>query len=290
MVIAELCAAADSILEAADIADREFDRQCIFEDIGGMTRAYCYAHSHEEVSPQKQEAILAAVKKRAEGCPLQYILGAWEFYGQRLKVGEGVLIPRADTEALVEAVLARLNRSRPVRIIDLCSGSGCIAAALAHNLPDNAEIFAVEKYDRAYSYLRENVGKFPNVKPIKGDVLDRGQAEEFNGKNRVDCIVSNPPYLTAEDMTVLQKEVRYEPETALYGGEDGLYFYREIITLWCDYLRIDGLIAFEIDPEQESDVGEMLVKNGFEDCFTRQDGSGSVRVIGGYRKTITPKK
>lgn len=296
MVISELCAEVKNILETAHIPDSGFDSRCIIEDIGGYSYSYCCTHSGEEADPHKAERSLSAAHRRAGGYPLQYILGEWEFYGLRFKVGEGVLIPRPDTEALVDAAVSRLNAMPPAAgqrllAIDLCSGSGCIAAAMAKSLGNAAELIAVEKSSDAFPYLVENIRRnSPEVKLLKGDVfdgrlLDNFLAEDDPGEYRaVDCIVSNPPYLTAADMNALQTEVSYEPHSALYGGDDGLKFYRVIITLWSVILRIGGLMIFEIDPGQEQDVRTLFECADFERIFTEKDASGSVRVIGAYKR------
>ena len=143
--------------------------------------------------------------------PLQYIFGQWEFYGLNFKVGPGVLIPRADTEVLADKALELIKNKKSPRVLDLCTGSGCIAVAIAKTRSD-AAVTAVEKYEAALDYARQNVKRngVNNVTLLAGDVLEAAAAE-----GRYDLIVSNPPYITAADMKKLQPEVTYEPETAL---------------------------------------------------------------------------
>lgn len=286
MTVTQLSKQIDGILK--DIPDRSFDKFCIMEDIGGMTREMCLIHPENEVSDDTAQKVTKAAQKRAEGYPLQYILGQWEFFGRQFRVGEGVLIPRPDTEVLIEEVLSRLSRSQKHRIIDLCSGSGCIAVTLAKEL-EGSEVYAVELSGDAFPYLAENVKRNDaNVKLLRGDVMNGAIMENFRDPEEpdeyigIDCIVSNPPYLTEQEMNELQREVTYEPKKALYGGMDGLQFYRVIARLWKEVLAPDGLMIFEIGSEQAEDVRDILASCGFGNIFTANDATGAVRVIGGY--------
>ena len=168
------------------------------------------------------EELKKAIERRIKGEPLQYILGEWEFYSLPFIVGEGVLIPRPETELLVD--LALKYATKESKIIDLCSGSGAIAIAIAKNT--GASLFALEKYEKALNYLEKNIAlNKANVKVIKEDLFNFEPSEKF------DIIISNPPYIKKADLASLQKEVRFEPMTALDGGEDGLIFYRHIAKL-----------------------------------------------------------
>lgn len=220
------------------------------------------------------------IQRRKQGEPLQYILGQWEFYGLPFFVGDGVLIPRQDTETLVEDTLQRLNGIESPVICDLCSGSGCIAIALSKEV-STKKIYAVEKSSKALQYLERNI-KLNNadVSLISGDVIEKETAQRVP---MLDCIVSNPPYLTKTDMENLQKEVAFEPEMALKGGNDGLYFYRKITQIWKDSIKQNGFIAYEIGQGQHDDVKEILKENGFKDIFMTKDLCGIIRVVGGYR-------
>ena len=249
-----------AILKAGGIPDAELEAQWILEDI-----------------PDADDALEIA-QKRAEHQPLQYLLGAWEFYGLRMQVGEGVLIPRADTETLVEAALERLRQTPVPKIADLCTGSGCIAIALKAQRQD-AVVCGVEKSEAALVYARKNAEMLRLDVPVyEGDVLDAQTAARFS---ELDAIVSNPPYLTAEDMQQLQEEVRYEPEAALDGGADGLRFYREITRLWRHALKDGGLLCYEAGIGQAGDVSEILAENGFVSIETVCDLNGIERVICG---------
>ena len=284
MTINELSARLDSIL--TDVPDKDFDKMCLMEDLCGVTREQMMIHPDKKLSEAAVNAAVKGARRRAAGYPLQYILGKWEFYGRSFKVGEGVLIPRPDTEVLIDETIARLGREKTYGILDLCSGSGCIAVTLAKELPKSS-LYAVELSAEAFPYLAENVrANCADVKLLKGDVMNGALLENFRTAEKsyldIDCIVSNPPYLTDKEMEVLQKEVTFEPETALYGGTDGLKFYRVIACLWKELLKKDGLMIFDVGTEQAEEVRQILSDNGFTDIFTANDATGGVRVIGGY--------
>ncbi len=288
MTVKELYREIEKIL--ADIPDGSFDADCIMEDIGGFSKEVRLAYPERNADEAVCARVVTAARKRALGYPLQYILGRWEFYGMPFMVGEGVLIPRPDTETLAEEVIKRINAMglNAPRIIDLCSGSGCIAVAAAKNIR-GAVVYAAELSGDAFPYLSQNVRlNGANVRLIRGDVMNGALMDNFrNGEtgetNYFDCIVSNPPYLTDKEMHSLQTEVTYEPDIALYGGIDGLNFYRVISCLWKEVLRDGGLLIFEIGSEQEGAVKNILSDNGFEDIFSVRDAGGNVRVAGGYK-------
>lgn len=253
------------ILRAGGIEDAELEAKWILED----------ADSAEQARELAQ--------RRAAHEPLQYLLGTWEFYGLTLRVGPGVLIPRADTETLVDAVLERLNRVPAPAIADLCTGSGCIALALKSQRPD-ASVCGVECSAEALRFAAENRELLnADVRFVQGDVLDVQSARAWNN---LDCIVCNPPYLTAEDMQHLQEEVRYEPEAALDGGADGLHFYREITRSWKDALKPGGILAYEVGIRQAADVAAILKENGFTEIGAVRDLNGIERAVLGAKEQI----
>lgn len=253
----------------------DFETTCIFQDMLG--EKFPMLAPKELVPDDKAEKILSLSKRRSEGYPLQYLLGQWEFWGCNFKVGEGVLIPRPDTETLVEQVLdiCRREKLTAPKIADLCSGSGCIAAALQKELP-NAEVYAVELSDKAIFYLEQNIelNGCGSIHIIKGDVLKDETAQQII---ELDILVCNPPYLTARDMSELESEVRYEPGSALFGGEDGLDFYRRLTSLWRTSIKNGGYIAYEFGMGQHDAVKDILEKNGFADTELRRDAGGIIR-------------
>ena len=219
-------------------------------------------------------------KRRINGEPLQYILGEWEFYGKPIKVGKGVLIPRQDTETLVDIVKQKIKGKNNLTLIDLCSGSGCIAVALAGD--EFKDIYCVEKSPEAFKYLVENIKlNSCNAKAVLDDVLEQ---RVIDSMPMADVITCNPPYLTQDDMENLQKEVGFEPSDALFGGEDGLDYYRDIIRLWKNKLNENGLMIFEIGIGQEDEVMSVMIQHGFKDVRVKSDLCGVNRCVFGFRR------
>ena len=234
----------------------------------------------KEVSSEISTKCIELAKQRANGEPLQYLISEWEFYGIPIKVGQGVLIPRADTETLVDIAIKLASSN--AKIVDLCAGSGCISAAIAKNLP-NSHITAIELSTQAISYAKKNLLPFQNnVNILNYDVLNKTIPKKFQN---IDIIVCNPPYLTLEDMSNLQDEVKFEPSMALYGGVDGLLFYKQISKIWKESLKKDGWIVFEIGHSQKSDVLNILKQNEFINTKSIKDLSGNSRVVIGQNPT-----
>jgi release factor glutamine methyltransferase len=279
---AELFAEVRRLAAVRDEETADFDASCILQDLLGEKNPMF--SPKEPVPDEKAAEILVLARKRSEGFPLQYLLGQWEFWGCNFKVGEGVLIPRPDTETIVEQVLDICRREglTAPKIADLCSGSGCIAVALKKELP-KAEVYAVELSEKALSYLRQNteLNGCGDIKIIGGDVLRSETARQITG---LDILVSNPPYLTSQDMRELMTEVRHEPESALFGGEDGLDFYRALTELWKASIKDGGYIAYEFGLGQHDAVKDILEKNGFDDVELKRDGGGIIRTASAIKK------
>lgn len=291
MTNGELFLLIKNTLNNGENPDFEFDSRCIFEDITGLSALDLALNREKEADGAAAEKALKLAKRRSEGYPLQYLLGEWEFYGLRFKVGEGVLIPRPDTEILVETVINHFAAKKQTdpEIADLCSGSGCIAVALQKSMP-LSRVTAVELSSEAMPYLTANIQRNEaKVQIIKGDVTDGRLLDNFadpdspGDHRQIDCIVSNPPYLTAEEMLELQKEVAFEPASALDGGADGLKFYRIISCLWKEVLKEGGLLAFEIGFEQGEAVSELLRSSGYGDVKVIKDLGGNDRVVTGIK-------
>jgi len=214
-----------------------------------------------------------ALRRREAGEPLQYILGEWEFYGYPLKVGPGVLIPRPETELLVDLA----KEYKPRLVLDLCAGTGCVGIALAKEL--RCKVIAVEKYDEAIGYLKRNIelNKLENkVEVIQENVLSHSGPLPINDKT---AIVVNAPYLSQKEMENLQKEVTYEPKTALYGGgKDGLDFYREFFHEWRFNLNYAGFVACEVGDGQAEKVCELMRKIGLNPKI-KQDYNKLDRIV-----------
>ena len=268
-----------AILKANGIEDYRFEASCIIESLF-KTRVNLLINSEIIVGESQINLIHEMLNKRLQGYPLQYILGEWEFYSLPFKVGEGVLIPRQDTETLVDYVLEFAKDKPNPKIADLCSGSGCIAIAIDKNLL-NAQVHAVEFSEKAVNFLKQNIELNSSaVQLVMGDVLDTGLIDSFK---ELDIIVSNPPYLTDKDLISLQKEVSFEPEMALYGGDEGMSFYKGITEKWSKTLKKGGLLAFEIGIGQEDSVTEILKQNGFKNINYRCDLNQIIRVVAGIK-------
>ena len=261
------------ILSEAEIEAPGLEARLLIEGVTGMNRASQIANSNSEISGEIQEKLISMAQKRAEHLPLQYILGKWNFMGFEFKVGEGVLIPRDDTEVLVGLCLDYLKASDGKTALDLCAGSGAISVAL--DKLANADVTAVELSDKAYNFLLENI-KGTNIKPHKGDIFECYR--DFEAKS-FDLIASNPPYIKTDEIEALQTEVGYEPKTALDGGADGLDFYRAIARRWTPLLKSGGAMAFELGEGQAEYVGGLMADHGYINIKTAKDLGGTDRAI-----------
>ena len=213
--------------------------------------------------------------------PLKYILGETEFMGLDFIIKEGVLIPRNDTEILVEEVLKLIKDEEELEVCDLCSGSGAIGISLAH-YRKNIKVDEIDFYPIPEEITKKNIAKHKlddRVKFIKSDLLK----EVIKENKKYHILVSNPPYIKEEEINTLMKDVKdYEPHTALDGGEDGLVFYRRIIEESKKVLKENALIAFEIGYDQGEAVSKLLEDNGFNNIKVVKDLAGLDRVVLGY--------
>lgn len=255
-----------------------FDASQLMEAACGMTPQRLLLEGETPVPPSRQEAFLQLCRRRAERYPLQYLLGSWDFYGRPFSVGEGVLIPRGDTEIVVEQALSLLQGSSLPVVADLCSGSGCIAVTIAKEHPCSA-VYAVELSPQALPYLRRNVREYscPALTVVEGDVLS------WTPPQPLDMVVSNPPYITPEDMACLQEEVACEPAMALAGGRDGLMFYREIIRRYFPFLKQEGWLVFELGYGQYEAVSALMEAQGFSRIGVQKDYGGVKRAVFGQK-------
>ena len=267
-------ATATARLTEAGCEDAAFDARCLLEDFGGLPRGR--AADDTPLTDEQASVLDTALAQRAEGRPLQYILGEWEFLALTLKVGEGVLIPRPDTELLCEVAAERLRGKAAPRVLDLCAGSGCVGLGIASLCP-SAVVTEVELSADALPYLRENVMRYPDyaVTVRQADVLADFAA--FDGP--YDAIVSNPPYIPTADLPALQREVQHEPKMALDGTADGLAFYRTIAEHWCEKLAPNGFVAVEVGIGQAQDVAALFAAQGLENTGIFTDLGGVARVV-----------
>lgn len=280
MNVGEAYRAGKKLLEKSGCDSPAFDARCLFEKVFGLDRQQRIIRSAEIADEGKTAEYLSLTRERAAGRPLQYILGKWPFLGLTLEVGEGVLIPREETELLVRTAAGLLNERKTPEIVDLCSGSGAVALGLVSLLP-GTRVTAVEKYAGALRWLRRNIERtgFSGVAAEELDVLDPASAERFCG---LDAVVSNPPYVRAEEIGGLQPEVRREPHEALDGGNDGLVFYRAIAEIWLPKLKPGGVAAVEIGEGQAEDV-KRLFGGVLGDLRVYRDFNGFDRVVSGRR-------
>lgn len=271
--------AARDKLAAVGCEDADFDARCLLEDFGSLTRGH--APDETILTQSRLVQLDRALQERADGRPLQYILGEWDFLSLTLAVGEGVLIPRADTEVLCEEAARRLAHVPNARVLDLCAGSGCVGLGTASLCP-HVQVTAVELSNAALPYLEKNVARYPSyaVSVRQADVLaDYG---EFG--DEWDAILSNPPYIPSADCDTLMREVQREPRLALDGDEDGLRFYRVIASHWCRKLRRGGFCAVEVGIGQAADVAALFACAGLTEIAIFRDLGGVERVVVGVKK------
>lgn len=272
ILVRDIINKAQNTLEAAGIADSQVDSWLLAEFVFGITRAKYYANMQMTVDGKSAEKYNELVNQRAGHIPLQHLVGTQEFMGLTFKVNENVLIPRQDTELLVENVADCLGNGERT-VLDMCTGSGCIAVSI-DRLSKDSKVTAVDISEKALEVAQEN-NRFnnANVTFIQSDLFT-------NVTGRYDIIVSNPPYIRTDEIPKLMEEVKYhEPVMALDGMEDGLYFYKKICNEASDYLNDNGKIFFEIGYDQGDDVSEILRQNRFCNIEVLKDLSGNDRVV-----------
>ena len=230
-------------LSQRDIDEADFKALCIVCFAAGIKNSEIYL-SDKNVEINELTPLLNRLEN---GEPLQYIIGKWDFYESEFFVGEGVLIPRPETEELVELAVNEAKKFENPVIYDLCSGSGCIGVSVAKKIP-SSKVYCIEKSEKAFEYLKKNSNGVINVTAILSDICDDIDLPE------ADIIISNPPYIKTADIKALQKELSFEPKMALDGGEDGLDFYRIIKEKYTFKLKSGGLFLFEIGNEQGNDI------------------------------------
>ncbi len=262
------------MLEPCSADESTFEADCIVADLLGCTNSSLRLYSDTEVEAIIVEKAIGFVQRRLLREPLQYILGKWEFYGREFYVGEGVLIPRPETELLIDIALSELKDFNNPVCYDLCSGSGCIGITVSKEISDS-RVYMLEKSEKAFEYLQKNVSHNAavNCKPFLGDIFEKCPFEE-----KADILLSNPPYICSDVIASLQPEVHKEPLMALDGGENGLLFYQRIVDGWTDFLKPDGIIAVEIGDEQGASVSELFRKK-FSAVRVVKDFSGNDRVV-----------
>lgn len=275
MTVNEIYQSGLKLLENNNIENSKFEAQSLLQKAFSLDRVGFIIHKTDKADENCSHNFLNFIEKRISGEPLQYILGEWSFMGFDFKVGRGVLIPRDDTEVVVNLCIDFLKNRADKKTVDLCSGSGAIAVAL--DKISGAEVTAVEIDETAFSYLETNVKENnSSVKPVMADALKICDTFADGG---LDLIVSNPPYIKSADIETLQKEVQLEPRLALDGGEDGCDFYREIVNRWSRKLKKGGALAFELGEGQADAVKTLMTEQGFSDFKISLDFGGVQRAI-----------
>ena len=269
------------ILKESDVDTYILDAQLLLGMVLGKDKIYLITNRDKEVSSKDEKEYLELIEKRSRKMPIKYILGETEFMGIDLDVEEGVLIPRGDTEVLVEEILSIIDKEDSLEVCDLCSGSGAIGISLAI-FRKNIKVDEIDYYDIPEKVTKSNILKHAlegRVKFIKSNLL----SEVIKIGKKYDVIVSNPPYIKASDIPELMDDVKvYEPHTALDGGEDGLVFYRKIIKESKLALKKNGLLAFEIGHDQGESVKKLMEEEGFSNIKLVKDLAGLDRVLLGY--------
>lgn len=252
-----------------------------------VDKSYIYTYGEKEVEDHIGPKFLELMEKRHSGYPIQYILGEREFMGLDFYLEEGVLVPRPDTEVLVEYIIEYIKKNYKedkINVLDIGIGSGAISLSIASYLK-NTQVFGIDISDTAIKIANINKEKFKlsNVNFYKGDLFKA--LEELNMEGEFDIIVSNPPYIKSEEIKSLDIQVKdHEPMLALDGGLDGLDFYRRITKDSLEYLKDNSLLIYEIGYEQSKEVEEILKSSGFKDVSTLKDLQGHHRVVMGIRR------
>lgn len=284
MVIKELLLKGSELLKQNPNSNPRLESQVILAKLMNVDKSFLFAHIESEVEEELEDRYLSLIEKRKNGYPLQYLLGEVEFFGYKFKVKEGVLIPRADTEILVSYIINYINENNldNYRLLEIGVGSGAIILSIAKNCP-NGKLIGIDISEEALKIAKENQDNLSisNVTMFKSDLfeifLNKQNKEEF------DIIVSNPPYIDEEEMKKLQKEVLYEPQIALYGGDDGLKYYKRISLSARDFLKSGGILAFEIGLNQGASVRDILYDFGYRDISIIKDLEQRDRVVVAYK-------
>lgn len=252
------------------INDAELDAWYLLSHVTGLTRAEFFMKGDELMSEEQENQYEELLARRTSHEPLQYIIGTQEFMGLSFVVRDGVLIPRQETELLVEEALPL---SEGKRVLDMCTGSGCIIVSIA-KLGNPAKAVGVDVSEQALVVAKENATRLD----VQAEFVQSNLFEQVEGQ--FDVIVSNPPYIASNVIPELMPEVReYEPMLALDGKEDGLFFYRTIISQAKEHLAEGGTILFEIGHDQGETVAELLEQAGYQDIVVKKDYAGLDRIV-----------
>lgn len=269
-------------LQHAGIPEYDLDAWLLLEHVSGLSRAMYFVRDREEMEESCREQYEEAIRKRESRVPLQHITGVQEFMGYEFHVNEHVLIPRQDTEILVEEADRAADDTGAKRILDVCTGSGCILLSLL-KMNENRTGTGSDLSEPALKMAEEN-RRLLEIPEERAAFVQSDLFERIEGT--YDMIVSNPPYIRTEEIRKLQEEVRlHDPYGALDGKEDGLYFYRRIISEAGGYFDHQGTLLLEIGYDQAEDVKRLMEEAGYSQIYVKKDLAGLDRVVGGvYNK------
>ena len=285
----ELYLSARNVLRQYGVEGCNLEARLLVAQAAGKSTADLLRDMNLYTTPGIEAKVTDYLARRLRGEPVAYITGAWEFYGLPMTVTPDVLIPRMDTEVLVDAAKEILvGRKMDARILDLCCGSGCIACALGHELPAS-KLVAVDISASALEVCRKNLAANRLSSRCITLQADATTAPPLS-IGTFDLIVSNPPYIASDEIIELESSVRdYEPIWALDGGRDGLRFYKGILKYWKSLLRPGGFILFEVGEDQAAAVKDMVLAAGFAAADTRKDTQGIERVVIGQMYDLDKK-
>lgn len=248
--------------------------------LGDVDSMYIRMNLDKALSDEQEKYFLEMMKDRLNERPIAYIIGNREFMGLDFFVKEGVLIPRPDTETLVEEIINICNNKTGLNILDIGTGSGAITVSLAKYL-DKSHVVSVDISDIALEIASKNA--ISNKVDERIDFIKSDVFSNVSDETKFDIIVSNPPYIRKADIRGLDRQVKdFEPYNALEGGEDGLDFYRRITEESRQFLKQDGILAYEVGHDQASDVSKIMQQNGFKGIYTKRDLQGFERVVIGF--------
>ncbi|MBC8590107.1 peptide chain release factor N(5)-glutamine methyltransferase [Wansuia hejianensis] len=285
MVIDELLKIGVTLVEGNEYSNPILESILVLSNLLDVDKTYIYIHGKKEVNKDIEDRFIKIMKKRKTGYPIQYILGEREFMGLNFHVEEGVLIPRPETELMVEYIIDYINKEYPmenINVLDLGIGSGAISLSIGKYCA-NTMVYGVDiEYKPIYvGNINKDRFNLSNVNFYQGDLFEA--IEDLDLKNKIHIIASNPPYIKTKDLESLQKDVRdFEPKTALDGGEDGLDFYRKISHKSKNYLIHGGLLIYEIGYDQGNQVKSILDGEGFTNISILKDLQGHDRVVLGF--------
>lgn len=271
---------APTIREALDAAQQATDRieaRVLLREVLNQSDAYLLAHGEDTLTAEQAQQYVALVVRRVAGEPVAYLTGRREFFGREFVVNPAVLIPRPETELLVELALQRVPAGAPAHVLDLGAGSGCIGITIAAERPQ-ARVTLVDASEAALDIARANAAQWApgNTRLLHSDWFSAVAAEQY------DLIVANPPYVAEDDIHLQQGDLRFEPRTALTAGADGLNDLRRIIAQAPRHLRAGGGLLLEHGYDQAAACAQLLAAAGFKDVFNARDLAGVPRVSGGH--------